>query len=968
MSNPGEVQAFDGLTLGAGLLANVTGIVRTASTEDAKADPEYAQRPGGSPDFTQSTVAEHTIEVGFKFTTYSGKKAILGMLDYPNTRDPKVIRVYQGDPDDVTLCAASVVVSNITQSAGEIVVIFTKEDALWVNVEGVVLSDMMPSDLATRVSASKAFVLWNEGNVRARPTYKIGWYAQRSASSASEGWKYWRSETITNDGSQDWHDEPMVVDLGDTGAWVTATKALSSGNDVRVIIEGEDKPRTLACFNTERTFVWFLLSLAAGESVTIYVWYGNPNAGSPQTLSLYSGTNQTYCAIDLEGDSGTATSGSTTTLTDSGKSWETDEWKNGFVFITGGGADQRASRIASNTSTALTFNRGFSSAVNSSSTYVLFKSGIMIDGGRVTTTGSLTITDNVGTLPYGVNSLKGATVYFLSGTTANPTEMTVASNTATTITFTSSFVGNPTVGDSFRIEKMGWWSWHVDTTVSNRDHRGVYRENRYYSQPSRTWANGDTPGGWQLATRLPGVDTYAHYKPFDTGSDGGHAHNWWSNLRVRRKVKQSSRQYANVGNADGLEIYSPFKFQSLYWDWEFKNVNGVCAAYCSVMDSGGQGWADVVTDTTTHASLTPVTVQWADLSEYDNPTRIYQGLLPADGVEIPTSAAIADEGELRWGTTVVAVLSLSTFGGLANSRYVVGSEVGIYDVCPTIRLGGGGADLSTPRDEIQIGGSGHRLGLESGQELWIDTDPASGRPLFGVYTDGVLDYRAAWAGRIYRIETDLDGTEVETETLEFAPIPPSLNMIDNGLFTAQDVSMWTMTLGSGVTAAKSWKATPLPTSNSGGVMEIDITVTPVGAWTITLALPTITVVPRRSYDFGFGYYATDIGSSLSVVENVYWNGNVDPLDLLQTLGGAPAAINTWYFDVEGNQTGYVPPGFFSIGTDTVTGNVEVVISGSGSYVGKVYLGAFSFGVTAAYLSEPSIGTLTFDAVYQESLL
>ena len=314
------------------------------------------------------------------------------------------------------------------------------------------------------------------------------------------------------------------------------------------------------------------------------------------------------------------------------------------------------------------------------------------------------------------------------------------------------------------------------------------------------------------------------------------------------------------------------------------------------------------------------------------------------------------------------MLSLSTFGGLANSRYVVGNETEIYDLTPTLRLGGGGADLSTPRDEIQIGGSGHRIGLESDQQLWIDTDPAANRPLFGVYTDGVLDYSAAWAGVIYRIETDLDGTEVETETMEFAPVPPSLNMIDNGLFTEQDVSMWTMTLGSGVTAAKSWKATPLPTSNSGGVMEIDITVTPGGAWTVTLEYPTITVVPQRSYDFGFAYRTDDNGNSLSIVENVYWNGDVDPLDLAQQLGGAPVANDTWYFDVEGNETGYVPPGFVAVGTSTVTANVEVVISGTGSYTGKVYLGAFSFGVPALYVSESNIGTLTIDAVYQEALL
>ena len=178
--------------------------------------------------------------------------------------------------------------------------------------------------------------------------------------------------------------------------------------------------------------------------------------------------------------------------------------------------------------------------------------------------------------------------------------------------------------------------------------------------------------------------------------------------------------------------------------------------------------------------------------------------------------------------------------------------------------------------------------------------------------------------------------------------------------------MWTMTLGSGVTAAKSWKATPIPTTNSGGVMEIDITVTPGGAWNITLDLPSIEVIPQRSYDFGYWWRATSIGADIVAEMTVNWG--VDSGDPDQTLGGELDAINTWYNDVGGNYTFYLPPGFFSFSTSTEEANISVVISGTGSYVGKVYLGAFSFGVPAVYLSEPNQGTLIYDAVWQEEYL
>jgi len=163
------------------------------------------------------------------------------MLNHPNTRDPRVIQVYRDDPDVPRVCAASVTVQNIAQSAGEILVTFARPDAVWVDAMGVVLSDQKGE---TQVSADRAIVLYNDGDVQARPPRRLSIYTLRTSVSATEGWQYKRKETITSAGVEDWRDLPMILDLADTAAWVTTPKALSSGNDVRVVLEGEDLPRS----------------------------------------------------------------------------------------------------------------------------------------------------------------------------------------------------------------------------------------------------------------------------------------------------------------------------------------------------------------------------------------------------------------------------------------------------------------------------------------------------------------------------------------------------------------------------------------------------------------------------------------------------------------------------------------------------------------------------------------------------
>lgn len=70
---------------------------------------------------------------------------------------------------------------------------------------------------------------------------------------------------------------------------------------------------------------------------------------------------------------GTATAGTTTTLTDSGKSWTTNAYKGYGVYIVSGTGAGQMRGIASNTATALTVNIAFSPAPDATSVYQVYK-------------------------------------------------------------------------------------------------------------------------------------------------------------------------------------------------------------------------------------------------------------------------------------------------------------------------------------------------------------------------------------------------------------------------------------------------------------------------------------------------------------------------------------------------------------------------------------------------------------------
>lgn len=135
---------------------------------------------------------------------------------------------------------------------------------------------------------------------------------------------------------------------GTTTTLVDTSKAWAvnqwAGYYVRILSgTGEEQLREIAS-NTSNTLTWMTVGTA------------------PDTTSIYQ----------IDGfDAGTATSGTTTTLTDSSKAWDANRWANYAVRITAGTGKGQVAPIASNTPDTLTLHRAWAVAPDATSTYIL---------------------------------------------------------------------------------------------------------------------------------------------------------------------------------------------------------------------------------------------------------------------------------------------------------------------------------------------------------------------------------------------------------------------------------------------------------------------------------------------------------------------------------------------------------------------------------------------------------------------
>jgi hypothetical protein len=149
-------------------------------------------------------------------------------------------------------------------------------------------------------------------------------------------------------------------------------------------------------------------------------------------------------------ESGTATSGAATTITDSGKAWKTNEHRGRLVRTTGGTGSGQVKHIGSNTATALTIGTksgDWATTPDSTTTYIIYE-GPPVETNKATSGSTTTFV--VSGAAWSVNKWAGYSLAITAGT-GNGETKTITSNTATTLT-TAAFVAtldNTSVGSIY---------------------------------------------------------------------------------------------------------------------------------------------------------------------------------------------------------------------------------------------------------------------------------------------------------------------------------------------------------------------------------------------------------------------------------------------------------------------------------------------------------------------------------------
>jgi len=185
---------------------------------------------------------------------------------------------------------------------------------------------------------------------------------------------------------------------------------------------------------TGRFFLMSAGTTAAGSwktyDVATNAWQANLSVvGFPASWATDGKSTSTAKVARVEAN-GTATSGSTTTLVDTSKTWAVDQFTNKSVMVISGTGSGQVARIISNTATILTIET-VGIALDATSVYQIRSSRAGYAAGRATSGSATTVVNSAAT--WTVNQWTNFQVRIVSGTGAGQIRV-VVSNTGTTLT------------------------------------------------------------------------------------------------------------------------------------------------------------------------------------------------------------------------------------------------------------------------------------------------------------------------------------------------------------------------------------------------------------------------------------------------------------------------------------------------------------------------------------------------------
>jgi len=250
-------------------------------------NPTIINRTGTTATFGPGYISEQVIPAEFGYTgnlTYETAWLNLFNKLRPTDTAPRQLRAIRNDGTRVVIDAVMSVPSGATSNSdiSTVPVTFISTSAVWTAVSQSSVSKTFAS------AVDQAITVPVTGYERTPLTLRIKPTGQRTAKTANVGWQYRVVYRVTNNSSETLVDYPYALDLGTTTGLVSGGKALSSGNDVRIVNDGIELPRVLVDWNSASfvTLAWIIIPLLpAGQYEDFEVWYGNASAGSPTTLT-----------------------------------------------------------------------------------------------------------------------------------------------------------------------------------------------------------------------------------------------------------------------------------------------------------------------------------------------------------------------------------------------------------------------------------------------------------------------------------------------------------------------------------------------------------------------------------------------------------------------------------------------------------------------------------------------------------
>lgn len=418
---------------------------------------------------------------------------------------------------------------------------FISADPKWYKTEARTVAPFADSRVGTDTSAiilgpnTPGIALPNTGYAEVQPTLRI---YTGGAYPGSGGWTYRRRLTISNDLTRTVTNHVALVSLGDTSALVSGGKALSSGNDLRVIgPDGLEVPRNLVAWNHTGSWMYvYVDNIPAGESVDYWIVYGNASAGSPDTLTYpYTPAFRTDCVA------GTAIgAGSTTTE----------------IHITAG---------------SVVGFPAFSPTSNVDDYYV----------------------DAL------IYFTSGANAGLSRRITSNEWD---SFNTRHEFTLASALTNSPSATDDWVIitSRNGVWMYNTINDIERGfdTARGRWYLDSTEGYPSIV--DYDVPGAWKPHTYYPTRDRYGNpgYTRISNGGDSDP----YALLDAYRTYENGTTAIVNEGVADGVSISLPFPITGYDSNCTLINPNGMAKGIVGVRAFGSSEWQILDDEDTVAAS------------------------------------------------------------------------------------------------------------------------------------------------------------------------------------------------------------------------------------------------------------------------------------------------------------------------------------------------------------------------------